>query len=242
MVSIDPQALAASLRKLEEKRADAVVERSLQRVTEACTELFDIDGSGLLLANEHAFLHYVVASGEAGRTLEETQLEIGEGPCMDTFFTDELVETKDVQADRRWPRLRQALSHTELRAVLGVPVHLAGVPVASIDVFRFRPTAWDESERRALTRYAEVVSAILHAALQAEHAGELADQLHFALDYRVPIERGVGYLMARDGISVAAAFTKLRGASRSSRRKIGEIAEELLATGRLPAEADANSM
>ena len=37
------------------------------------------------------------------------------------------------------------------------------------------------------------------AAVAAQNAGELAAQLQYALDYRVIIERGVGYLMARDG-------------------------------------------
>ena len=42
-----------------------------------------------------------------------------------------------------------------------------------------------------------------------------------ALDYRAPIERGVGYLMARDGLDQAPAFQRLRTAARSNRRRIG---------------------
>jgi AmiR/NasT family two-component response regulator len=52
----------------------------------------------------------------------------------------------------------------------------------------------------------------------------------------VPIERGVGYLMARDGIDHAEAFNRLRRTARSSRRKIGDVAEQLLQTGLLPGE------
>ena len=74
----------------------------------------------------------------------------------------------------------------------------------------------------------------LTAALRAHTAGELAAQLQYALDYRVTIERGVGYLMARDGVDVLTAFNRLRRAARGSRRKIGDVAEELLTTGELP--------
>jgi AmiR/NasT family two-component response regulator len=52
----------------------------------------------------------------------------------------------------------------------------------------------------------------------------------------VPIERGIGYLMARDRVDHPAAFDRLRRASRNSRRRIGEVAEELLRTGSLPDE------
>ena len=47
----------------------------------------------------------------------------------------------------------------------------------------------------------------LTAALQAHAAGELAGQLQYALDYRVLIERAVGYLMAQSDVdSVKTKF------------------------------------
>jgi len=102
-------------------------------------------------------------------------------------------------------------------------------------VYRAEPHNWDESERRALARYSEVVSTTLTAALRAHTAGELASQLQYALDYRVIIERAVGYLMARDGVDAVSAFNGLRQVARSRRTKIGRVAEELLVTGELPA-------
>ena len=49
--------------------------------------------------------------------------------------------------------------------------------------------------------------------------GELAAQLQYALDYRVIIERGVGYLMARDGLDSMTAFNRLRRAARDTQAK-----------------------
>ena len=77
---------------------------------------------------------------------------------------------------------------------------------------------------------------MMETAVAADRAGELAEQLNYALDYRVPIERGVGYLMARDNVDHAEAFSRLRRAARNSRRKIGDVAEQLLQTGQLPEE------
>ena len=71
------------------------------------------------------------------------------------------------------------------------------------------------------------------AALQAHTAGELAKQLQYALDYRVVIERAVGYLMAKTSTDAVSAFNVLRDAARSRRTKIGVIAERVLESGGL---------
>jgi hypothetical protein len=105
---------------------------------------------------------------------------------------------------------------------------LGGVPVGSLDVYRARPHAWDDSERAALACFSEVVEAILGAALSAHAAGELADQLQYALDHRVVIERAVGFLMARAEVDAVTAFNIMRTMARNERRKVAEVAQELL--------------
>lgn len=236
MTTIDAQALAASLRRLEKDTGTTVLVDSLKRVMEACTQLFTIDGCGLMFADEQNVLRYVVATDGPGRLLERAQIEAGQGPCVETFVRDETVSCEDVTADPRWPRLGPLMAGGGVGAVLGVPIRLGEIPVGSLDLYRAAPSTWDPSESEALTRYGEVVEAMLATALNAQQTGELAAQLNYALDYRVPIERGVGYLMARDGVSHTEAFSMLRKAARDNRRKIGEVAEELMHTGVLPGE------
>ncbi len=235
--NVDAKALAASLRRLQEQPDGHGLQGSLRQVVDACVQLFSVTGSGLMVADAQSVLRYAVATDGPGMGLEDVQIRAGEGPCVLSFVTDELVETPDASADPRWPAVTEQIGSLGVRAMLGIPVHLSGIPVGSLDIYLDTPHHWDESEKRALTRYAEVVEAMIEAAVAADRAGELAEQLNYALDYRVPIERGVGYLMARDGVDHADAFNLLRRAARSSRRKIGEVAEQLLATGRLPGEA-----
>jgi hypothetical protein len=116
-----------------------------------------------------------------------------------------------------------------VRAVLGVPLRLGGVPLGSLDVYLDAPHAWDESEQRALVRYSDVIESTLAAAFSADRAGALAAQLQYALDYRVVIERAVGFLMASNGVDAVAAFNRLGTAARNTRRKIGDVSEEVLA-------------
>lgn len=234
--NVDPQALAASLRRLTSVPNAQSSEESLRRVIDACLQLFSVQGSGLLVSDEQSALRYVVSSDGPGRLLEKAQIDTGEGPCVDTFVRDEMTVCTDVADDPRWPKLGPIMRGSGVAAVLGVPVRLSGLCVASLDLYRSTTQDWDPTECAALARYGQVVAATLGAIVSAEQAGALAAQLNYALDYRVPIERGVGYLMARDRINHIEAFTRLRSAARNSRRKIGDVAQDLLSTGRLPNE------
>jgi AmiR/NasT family two-component response regulator len=54
-------------------------------------------------------------------------------------------------------------------------------------------------------------------------------QLQGALDRRVVIERAVGLLMARLDTDAVGAFGSLRRAARDSRRRVADVAEDVLA-------------
>lgn len=236
-MSIDEAALADSLRRLAQPRDDdGSIVSMLHTVVEACVALFEVDGAGILIADEQDELSYVAATDGPGRLLEANEAESGEGPCTEAFVHGRPVTTPDLLAEHeRWPELARRLADQPVHAVLGTPIRLGGVPVGTLDVYRERRHEWDESEVAALARYAEVVSTSLAAALQAHTAGELARQLQYALDYRVVIERAVGYLMARSSTDAVTAFGQLRSAARSRRTKIGTVAEHVLERGVLPA-------
>ena len=233
MVSIDPEKLAASLRALGDAN-DHDISAALQDVISACVQLFGVSGSGLMIADQENVLRYAAASDGPGRVLEDVQSETGQGPCVATFVNGEITSTDDLATETRWPASRGTILEHGVRSVLGVPVHLGGVPVGSLDVYLDRPHRWDDSERAALGRYSEVLETTLSAALTARHAGQLAEQLQYALDYRVVIERAVGYLMADQRVDGVTAFNLLRRVARNQRRKVAEVAQHLLDTGTLP--------
>jgi len=232
MANIDPQLLASSLRRLG-AATDHDIGAALDEAAHACVELFRVSGSGLMIADEQNSLRYVAASDGPSHVLEEVQSETGQGPCVEAFVRNDLVATEDLGADPRWPAISGTLTRAGVTAVLGCPLRLGGVPVGTIDVYRDRQHRWDESERAALGRYGDVIESVLTAAMAAHRAGEIAGQLQYALDYRVVIERAVGYLMAQRRLDSVAAFNALRRAARDQRRKIADVARELLDTGSL---------
>jgi AmiR/NasT family two-component response regulator len=87
-----------------------------------------------------------------------------------------------------------------------------------------------------MVAYAGLVENLLVTALRAERQEALATQLQHALDHRVAIERAVGMVMARRSLEAVDAFNLIRNAARSSRRKVADVAAELLGGGDLPEE------
>ena len=59
-------------------------------------------------------------------------------------------------------------------------------------------------------------------------------QLQTALDSRIVIEQAKGILPARDAISPDEAFHKIRGQARSERRKLHDLASEIVSTTSKP--------
>ena len=234
---VDKEALTVSLRRLTDRaHPDGNLRAALHEVTDACVDLFGVSGSGIMLADEQNISRYVAASDGPGRVLETLESELGEGPCTESFVLGTSITVTDLATESRWPEMAAAIAPYPVHAVLGVPVRLGGITVGTLDVYKDHPSDWDESERAALTRFSNIVGMLLSSALSAHEATELAGPLQYALDYRVVIERGVGYLMARDNVDAVTAFNRLRRAARSNQSKIGDVATQLLETGRLPTD------
>src|SRR5215472_3858124 len=213
MVHIDEESLQSSLQRL---RQDAV-----DRVLGCC-------GARIMFITEDGYLSYVAGTDEAGRQLEQAQATAGQGPCYDSYVYGRDVVSSDLRADGRWPYLPAHLP-PQVRAVAGIPVTLTGSPVGTLNVYEDEPTDWDESDVRALRAYGDLIAEVVRAALAARDHSVLADQLRYALDYRVVIERAVGYLMGSQGLDAVTAFDVLRKRARDSQRRVADVAAEMLA-------------
>jgi GAF domain-containing protein len=201
---------------------------ALDHVVRSAKLFFSVSGAGIMFADDEHVLRYVAASDEGSRRLEDAQWREGEGPCVDALVLGETVTTSDVTRDGRWPALRGRLRDSGVHAVLGMPIHIAGAPVGSIDLYRDEPYEWASTEVDGFAAFARLVERLFVTALKASHHEELARQLQHALDHRVAIERAVGVIMARRDLDPPAAFETLRKLARDSRRPAFEVAEKIL--------------
>jgi GAF domain-containing protein len=110
---------------------------------------------------------------------------------------------------------------------LSVPVELDGGVIGTLDIYAGQPRDWDPGEVAALQAYAGLVASLVSAAVTAQVKGRLADQLQAALEHRWLIEQAKGVLMGRERLDAHTAFERLRGAARSSTRRLADVAKDV---------------
>jgi GAF domain-containing protein len=229
-MTIDRDALAKSVARLEGvDPVDTGLDAALQLAVAETDDLFGVDGAGLMLLGADGVLRYVAASDEPGRMLEALQEQFGEGPCVDAFLEDAPVLGDDLDADPRWPSVGPLAAGHGVRAVLGVPIDLREGPVGTLNVYAAKPHRWDDGDVAAIQAYTRVIASLLRSAVLAHVSGKAATQLQQALDHRSLIEQAKGVLMERRGLDQQAAFELLRSKARSSRRRLDEVAREVVA-------------
>jgi GAF domain-containing protein len=226
-VHINEQALLSGVQQLRQAPYEADLVRAMQRIVASVHQLFGYRGAGVMFITDSQRLAYVAASYDGARALEEAQEAAGSGPCYESYIYASPVTAKDLDTDARWPQLPARLPG-QVRAVAGVPVPLGGSPVGTLNVYCDQPEEWDSSDIQALRAYADLIEEILAASLAARQQSALADQLRFALEYRVVTERAIGYRMAAHRLDAVTAFNTLRKRSRDTHRRVADIAAEIL--------------
>ncbi|MDA0183110.1 GAF and ANTAR domain-containing protein [Solirubrobacter phytolaccae] len=222
--------LHKTLRELETLNESTPLVEAIQHAVESATAVFRVTGCGVMFIDDAQVLHYAAASDGHGRELEKAQTRAGTGPCVQSLVTNEVVKTEDVTADERWPEIHADLESTRVRGVVGVPIHLGGSVVGSLDAYCHVPHVWTDETVEGLQAYAKLIERLLLTAMRAQRHEETVRQLEHALEHRVVIERAVGVLMERHALDALSAFERLRSAARSSRRRAADVANEILAT------------
>ena len=200
----------------------------LQRVVDATRTVVGVDGAGLTLAHEDGPPRWVATTDRAMELLEQIQQDFGEGPCLVAFAEDRVVTVEDLRRAPRWDRIAVVVGQLQVRGMVSVPVRLAGQPVGTLDAYTTNPRAWSAQEIDALGALAAVTADLIHTGAELAAREIEVAQLRHALVGRVWIEQAKGVLAGTRGISPDAAFQRLREQARSSRRKLADLAREVV--------------
>jgi GAF domain-containing protein len=200
----------------------------LGRVVEATRTVVGVDGTGLTLAHEDGQPRWVAVSDAAMELLEQVQHDLGQGPCLAAFAEDRVVAVEDLRRERVWDRLAVVVGQMQVCGVLSVPVRLAEQPVGTLDVYAIQPRAWSTAEVEALGALAVVTAELVSTGVELANREVEVAQLRQALAGRVWIEQAKGVLAATRGVGPDQAFQQLRRQARSSRRKVADLAQEVV--------------
>jgi GAF domain-containing protein len=231
---IDPTDLAKSIGALDTLDPERGLAPTLQQLTDAAKQLFRADGAGLMLIDAEGALRWASASDQTAQTVEDGQERLAQGPCAVAFSQRLPAAIRDLSLEPDWQEFGHVLVGEGVCAALSVPVELDGGVIGTLDIYANKARDWDPSEVAALQAYAGLVASLLSAAATAQVKGRLAEQLQAALEHRWLIEQAKGVLMGREDLDAQTAFERLRGAARSSTRRLADVARDVTAGQALP--------
>jgi GAF domain-containing protein len=161
---------------------ELLLEGRIEQVIAAATEVLGVEGVGLVLQDESKTLRVVGAAGPGTVALEDAQIELHLGPCLDSFAASTTISVADLADSPAYRSLWDRVSGSGTRAVLSAPIRVRSVAVGNLDATLRRPHEWSLEEVRAIEAYAGIVGFTLGLAAQATYLGDLSGRLRSRLE------------------------------------------------------------
>jgi hypothetical protein len=203
----------------------------LQALATHGTELLcDCAATVLYVPDDHAPPQVVGTGGEPVR-LARDAAAWGEGPGQEAHRTGRPVPDTELDGEaarRDWPRYTPRALELGYGRVAALPLHVGADTLGAL-VLLGRGTAALRPELLELGQsLTDVAGWTLERERRLSASRALADQLGEALTSRVVIEQAKGTLAARLSVTVDEAFRLLRAHARSHRRRLTEVAREVV--------------
>ena len=166
-------------------------------------------------------------TGDVPKNVDTLQERLGEGPCMDAVWHQQVVRVDDVGADERWPRFAQEAKNLGVGSMMCFQLFVMDDHLGALNLYSPAPHAFNDESRDIGLLFAGHAAVALAGAEHEEH-------MRAGMSTRELIGQAKGILMERHKVTSAQAFALLVRTSSLTNRKINDIAEELSATGQLP--------
>lgn len=179
----------------------------------------------------------VCATDDVSSRIEELQLTLGEGPCVDAVdggvpvLVPDLSDPDDVAVDR-WPAFMESAASMGVRAIFAFPLRIGAIGVGVLDLYRDRPGELDADDLATALRTADVCALAL---LDLDLNGTAGSGLFLdssdtsgtnALGYQV--HQATGMVQVQLGVSTEHAFLLLRARAFATDRSLTELAQDVV--------------
>jgi GAF domain-containing protein len=200
--------------------------RSVQETVQAIvlSSVATIPGAeyaGISLVRRRRTIETVAHSDEFVRRADLLQYEIGEGPCLDAAWNQDIYRVEDLSVEDRWPRFCPRAAELGVRSILAFRLYVIGDDMGALNLYSRRPGAFDEQSEQVGRLFAAQAAVALAGSQREQRLAE-------AIQTRDLIGQAKGMLMERHGISGEQAFLMLVETSQRANIKLRDVAEYLV--------------
>lgn len=179
--------------------------------------------ASLMLRRSGRFVS-AAASDEVARSIDQAEIELGDGPCMDSILEETPRVEPDLRRHSQWPRLAEwVLTHTPVRGALGHRLLIGDDKVGALNLFSDTPGALTH----VAVERAAILAAFASVAAAAAHHHQRAESLRGGLESNREIGKAIGLMMAFYKIDDDEAFQILRKTSQDLNLKLADVAREI---------------
>lgn len=205
-------------------------ETVLRRLADTAARLPGVESAGCVLTAADGAVVTSAASGDLGHRLTSVQVELGEGPALDTCRIGKPLANVSMghpHTRARWPRFAAKAVAVGVPAATVLPLRYADRVLGALNLYHGRgaqPPA--DVDTGQLLADAAAIGLAHRAMLDDLRSRER--ELRTALNSRVIIEQAKGLLAGRLDCTVDDAFDLLRRHTRSRQIKIADVARAVV--------------
>jgi hypothetical protein len=191
-----------------------------------------VDGVGVTVRVNATLREIMHATDGIATALEELQLTLGEGPCVDCFHDGSPAHATDLRSAEylsRWPMFTPAALEREVRAVFALPLQVGAIRLGIMDLYRTRPGGLSGSQWADALTFADAAALLLldMAEAMGSDPGGVSWRDGRVLDDAV-IHQATGMVLVQLGVDAEAAFVRLRGHAYVTGRRLGDVARDVV--------------
>ncbi len=201
-------------------------------VCAAAVATVGVDGAGLTLVLSPTVRETVDATDGVAAALEELQLTLGQGPCVDALSKGGPVLAEDLRSSEystRWPAFTPAALDAGAGSVFALPLQIGAIRLGVLDLYRARPARLDPQEMADALAFADAAGILL-----LDGAGTRSGEVQQARepeDTSAPeavVHQATGMILVQLGVSAEAAFARLRAYAYAHERRLSDVARDVV--------------
>ncbi|MEU4557499.1 GAF and ANTAR domain-containing protein [Actinoplanes sp. NPDC023936] len=196
------------------------------------TALDTVSGVGLTVFTGSAGRFVVGTDGILIDQIEDLQISLNQGPCLEAVRTCRPVLVDDLAAASatvRWPAFTVQARRHGVAAVFAFPVLVGGTALAVLDLYRTTAGPLPKDDHQQAAAYATAAAVLLTDDARARATAQDGASVPAGA---ARTQQALGMVMAQDGSDAAAALHRLRRHAADHNQSLAHIVDEIL-TGRL---------
>jgi hypothetical protein len=206
---------------------------SVAHVCAAAVADVGVDGAGVTVMASPAARDTVHATDAVASELEQLQITLGQGPCLDTFADGGPVLAVDLRArdyQTRWPAFAPAALRSGAGAVFALPLQVGAIRLGAMDLYRRRPGELRQPQLADALAYAEAVCMLLLDMAGGAPPGtaESARRRDDPTAHQAVVHQATGMVLVQLGVSADAALVRLRAHAFAQDRPLAAVARDVV--------------